>query len=82
MVESVARQHALEMTLALLIRGTLMSQPHLLPQMHKILTDFVLDGVKNGAVAMPGMPAAFAGRFEEAACATLDRLFTTAKNFK
>lgn len=82
MMEPLANQYALEMTLALMLAGTAMSQPHILPGMHKVLTDFVLDGVKNGAVAMPDMPAEFAGRFEAAACATLDRLFSTAKNFK
>ena len=81
-METVANQYALEMTLALLLAGAAMSQPNILPGMHKVLTDFVLDGVKNSAAVRPDMPAEFAGRFEAAACATLDRLFSTAKNFK
>lgn len=81
-VETAANHYALEMTLALLLAGAAMSRPNILADMHKVLTDFVLDGVKNGAVVMPDMPAEFAGRFEEAACATLDRLFSTAKNLR
>ena len=82
MIEPLANQYALEMTLALLLAGAAMSQPNVLPGMHKALTDFVLDGVKNSSAIRPDIPAEFAGRFEVAFCATLDRLFSTAKNFK
>lgn len=82
MVEPLANQYAMEMTLALLLAGAAMSQPRILTGMHDVLTGLFLDSVKNGAVAMPDMPAEFASRFEVAACAALDRVFSTAKNFK
>ena len=82
MIEPLANKYALEMTLALLLAGAAISNPNMLPGMHKALTDLILDGVKNSAAVRPDMPAEVARLFEAVACETLDRLFSAAKNFK
>lgn len=82
-IELRARQHAIEMTLAMLLAGAAMNRPKMLGKMHEALTNLVLDATGPTANArQPDMPPEVAQRFEQAATAALDSVFALAKNLK